>query len=369
MIWFLPILAGVFVDRFGFRITLIASFVIFTAGYFLIGFAALPAGQAVVEATGKTTYVVATLILTAIGGSLIKPCVVGTVARTARPESKALGFSIYYTLVNVGAAIAPFLATFVRQEFGIQYVLITSSAISFLNVVGTVLFFGEPASHDGSAPAATKTSFSKVFGDMLLVFSNARFMLFLLVFSTFWIMFWQMYLTLPFFARDVLGIERFETLAAFEAVTIIALSVPLTAVVRKWSPLGAMITGFVIASLAWIVMAFSTNYWMAGFGLVVLAIGEATQAPRFYEYVSTLAPKEQVGTFMGFSFLPIAIGYFTSGFLSRWLMGRYMPQGQPAEPVTMWMIVAGIGMAGAVLLFLYNQAFARRPETAAAAAS
>src|SRR5262245_29618640 len=55
MIWFLPILAGVFVDRFGFRITLVASFVIFTVGYFLIGFAALPAGRAIAEGMGKTT--------------------------------------------------------------------------------------------------------------------------------------------------------------------------------------------------------------------------------------------------------------------------------------------------------------------------
>src|SRR6478672_9111279 len=37
MIFTLPILAGVFVDRYGFRKTLITCFILFSIGYFLIG--------------------------------------------------------------------------------------------------------------------------------------------------------------------------------------------------------------------------------------------------------------------------------------------------------------------------------------------
>ena len=63
------------------------------------------------------------LVVTAIGGSLIKPSIVGTVARTTTPESKSLGYSIYYTLVNIGGAIGPLLAVPVRENVGIAYVL------------------------------------------------------------------------------------------------------------------------------------------------------------------------------------------------------------------------------------------------------
>jgi len=38
--------------------------------------------------------------------------------------------------------------------------------------------------------------------------------------------------------------------------------------------------------------------------MAFFAVGEATQAPRFYDYVSSLAPPEQVGTFMGFLSCP-----------------------------------------------------------------
>ncbi len=58
---------------------------------------------------------------------------------------------------------------------------------------------------------------------------------------------------------------------------------------------------------------------MFAFGvlLVILALGELTQASRYYEYCSRLAPPEQQGLYMGYAFLPIAIGYFVGGCARR----------------------------------------------------
>jgi dipeptide/tripeptide permease len=116
LIFSLPVLAGVFVDRYGFKKSLIACFALFSVGYFSVGLAGMELGKGFVESIGTTTYVMAVLILTAIGGSLIKPCIVGTVAKTSREEVKSLGFSIYYTLVNLGGAIGPILALYVRHR-------------------------------------------------------------------------------------------------------------------------------------------------------------------------------------------------------------------------------------------------------------
>ena len=138
-LWSFPVIAGVFVDRYGFKRTLAACFAFFTVGYFLIGLAGLEYGQTITEAIGKTTYMYVVLILTAIGGSLIKPCIVGTVAKTSKADVQSLGYSIYYTLVNLGGAIGPILALQVREGLGIEYVLIMSSFTSLLLFVGTLL--------------------------------------------------------------------------------------------------------------------------------------------------------------------------------------------------------------------------------------
>jgi dipeptide/tripeptide permease len=346
--WSLPIIAGVFVDRYGFKRTLAACFGCFTIGYFLIGLGGMPAGQSITDAVGKTGYMAAVLILTAAGGSLIKPCIVGTVERTSNPDYRALGFSIYYALVNLGGAIGPILATMIRSELGIEYVFVMSAATSALMLVGTLLFFREPG--EGQSQGR---SFSKVFADMLLVFRNTRFVTFLVVFSGFWIMFWQVFYSLPFYIDEVLGFKRFEILETVDAWTIIVLSVPLTALAKKMRAMNAMTLGFVIASASWLIMAWSATVWASVAALFVFAIGEALQAPRFYEYVGRLAPRDQVGTFMGFAFLPIAIGSFIAGRLGTWLVEHYIRlERRPSE---MFLIIAGIGFVSTVLLFLYDK--------------
>jgi POT family proton-dependent oligopeptide transporter len=359
VLYSLPILAGVFVDRFGFRKSLASCFFFFFAGYFLIGLAGMEAGQSLVTAVGKVGYVTVVLLLTGVGGSLIKPCIVGTVARTSRPDARPLGFSIYYSLVNLGGAIGPNLALGVREHFGIEYVLVMASLTSLLLMLGALLFFHEPESHDGSVVATS--SFKKVFADMLLVFRNLRFISFLVIFSGFWIMFWQIFYSFPFYVIEVLRYEHFELLETVDAWTIILVTIPATALVKRLSPIMAMTLGFIIASSSWLLLAASASVAMSILAMALFAVGEATQAPRFYDYVSALAPKEQVGTFMGFAFLPVAIGSFVAGPLSGWLVQRYIRD--TLNPPRIWIILATIGFASTLLMILYNL-FLAEPKAA-----
>lgn len=350
VLYSLPIVAGVFVDKYGFKRTLMACFAIFCLGYFLIGLAGMEYGQALSDAIGKKNYVIIVLMLTAIGGSLIKPCVVGTVAKTSKPQSQALGFSIYYTLVNLGGAIGPMIAYFIRTDLGIEFVLVMSSITSLFLFFGAWFFFKEPEGEAGEPK-----TFAKVFSDMLLVFRNIKFMSFLLIFSGFWMMFWQIFYSFPFYVTDVLHYEAFEFLETVDAWTIILITIPVTALVSKLRSVTAIIIGFTIASLSWIIIGVGGTVLAAIVGVAVFALGEATQAPRFYEYVSSLAPKDQVGTFMGFAFLPVAIGSFTAGIIADWLRGSYLE----TNPAMMWYTLSAIGLTSTLLMIVYNRIVTR----------
>ncbi len=346
VIFLLPILAGVIVDKYGFKKTLLACFLIFTVGYFLIGLAGMPIGQDLIASIGRRNYIVIVLLITAIGGSLIKPCIVGTVAQTSKPNVKALGFSIYYTLGNIGGAIGPLLAFQIREGLGIEFVLVMSSITSFFLLIAAWIFFKEPTSQE----AIVQRTFGKVFSDMILVFGNLRFISFLVIFSGFWIMFWQIFYLLPFYSTDILHYNNFEFLTTVDAICIIFLTVPMAEVVKKWKPITAMTLGFIFASLSWIIIGTIPTVAAAVFAIALFALGESTQAPRFYEYVSTLAPKHQLGTFMGFSFLPVAIGSFAAGPVADWLRTSYLT----TNPSLMWFIVGGIGVVSTLLMILYN---------------
>jgi MFS family permease len=182
-------------------------------------------------------------------------------------------------------------------------------------------------------------------------------MIFLTIFSGFWIMFWQIFYLFPFYVTEVLKFPDFELLETVDAWTIILVSVPITAFAKKLSPILAMTLGFVVASCSWLLLAVAPTVEMAIAAMVLFALGEATQAPRFYEYVGALAPKEQVGTFMGFAFIPVAIGSFTAGVLSDFLRHNYLEA--TMNPNMMWYILAGIGFASTALMLIYNFTLAK----------
>jgi POT family proton-dependent oligopeptide transporter len=374
LLYALPILAGTIVDRYGFKKSLQICFAIFAVGYFLIGLGGLPAGQGLVQALGGKTYMIIALVITAIGGSLIKPSIVGTVARTTTEQTKGLGYSIYYMLVNFGGAVGPILALQVRENLGMAYVLVMSSLTSLAMLVATSIFFKEPPAPADLPPAR---SMGKVLADMGLVFTNARFMSFLVIFSGFWIMFWQIFYSFPFYVRDVLHYEKFELMETVDAWTIILFTVPATALARRLAPIRAMSLGFALATGCWFLMALAPQTVpMAVVAIVLFALGEATQAPRYYEYVSDLAPKEQVGTYMGFAFLPVAIGTFVAGAIAGPLVAHYIgvtkdgvlaPGPGSANPGHMWLWVGAIGVVSTLLMLAYDRFVAPRRQAPAAA--
>ncbi|MBI2839120.1 MAG: MFS transporter [Acidobacteria bacterium] len=395
LLYLLPLLAGTVVDRFGFKRSLMACFSIFCVGYFLIGLAGMPAGKPIVDAIGPKTYMLIALVITAMGGSLIKPSVVGTVARTTTDSTKSLGYSIYYMLVNIGGAVGPFLAVPVRQNIGIAYVLVMSSVTSLLLLLATLAFYKEPPRPAGTPPA---TSMAKVLENMMMVFGNFKFISFLVIFSGFWIMFWQIFYALPFYVSDVLKFDRFEIIETVDAWTIILLTVAATALAKALKPITAMVLGFALASSSWFLMVYTPPAWAqvlawpvvsvmnlvlwllgaiglpvttieltpviapAAFGLMVFAIGEGIQAPRYYEYVADLAPKDQVGTYMGFAFLPVAIGTFIAGGLGGKLVAYYIQGPGSSAPQNMWLVVGAVGIVSTALMLVYNRFIAPRKK-------
>ncbi len=389
LLYFLPLLAGTVVDRYGFKRSLTACFAIFSVGYLLIGLGGLPAGQPLVQAVGPRAWMLIALVVTAIGGSLIKPSIVGTVARTTTEGTKAFGYSIYYTLVNIGGFLGPFLALAVRVNVGISYVLVGSSLISLVLLASTLFFYREPPAPAEQPPSS---SFGQVFGRMLaLLFcplillwhaaraalatspaererldglrreqhAPLRFLTFLVIFSGFWAMFWHVFYALPFYVKDYLRFEKFEVIETVDAMTIIVITIPATAIAKRLKPLSAMVLGFVLATGCWFVMGWLPTIAGAVAAMMIFALGEAIQSPRFYEYVSNLAPPDQVGTYMGFAFLPIAIGTFIAGASSGYLVKHYVEGGNPSAP-QMWFVVGSYGVVSTLLMVVYDRFVAPR---------
>jgi POT family proton-dependent oligopeptide transporter len=355
VVWFLPILGGALADRFGFRRTLASAYAILAAGYFLfasIGGAWL---EPVRAALPLYWVVLVILMVPALGPGLVNPVVAGTTARASSEGSRSLGYSIYYTIVNVGGMLGPLLASFVRTSLGAEAVFMMSGSFSLAMFLVTVFTFEEPP----RKPDSEVTSVGATLRNMLVVLRNVRFVSFLLVFSGFYVVFWQIYIALPLYVRGYVDPRSpIDALISVEALGVISTTVLIAWVTRRVRPLPAMAAGVAITSVAWLILLLGGSDLHIVATLLVISLGEALQASRYYEYCSRLAPSGQEGVFMGYAFLPIAIGFLVAGQIGGRLV-EYFGQVRHA-PAHMWYVVCAIGLATSFLLIVYDRLVVKR---------
>jgi len=354
VVWFLPVLGGTLADRFGFRRALLFAYLVMTVGYFLLGSLSAPWMQGARHALTDRWLVLGILMIPALGPAVVKPCVAGTTARASTENVRTLGYSIYYTLVNVGGTLGPVMAWLVRKRLGLGMgnVFRVSALSVFLMFCVTLIFFREPV-QAGERPV---TSVAAAIKNMFIVLGNFRFVLFLVIFSSFYVVFWQEFISAPLFLRGYVDPNaNADLLLSIDALTVICFQILVSHLTRKIPAFSAMTLGLLISSLSWLILAIRpTTVGLIG-ALVVLALGEMTQSARYYEYISRLAPPGQQGLYMGYAFLPIAIGYFIAGPLGGYLLHEFGDVLR--RPQQMWWIVTGAGLAGTVLMVGYDKIF------------
>jgi dipeptide/tripeptide permease len=145
LVYFLPILSGTIADQIGFRRALLIAFVLLACGYSLMGYPVWLGGSALAQTIGKEvtasprdfTVIVSAILLIGVGGSVIKPCISGTVQKVAGARA-TLGFAIFYMVINIGSLFGRGTAFVVRSGSGTATIL-TVVAVCALAAAGLVL--------------------------------------------------------------------------------------------------------------------------------------------------------------------------------------------------------------------------------------
>lgn len=392
-LYLLPIPTGAISDKIGFRNGLFIAFSVLALGYSCLGL--FPSKAAVLFA----------LLCIAIGGSFVKPVISGTVKKTSPEGLSKLGFSIFYWVVNIGGFFGKIVAKALMQDlgglisrsrmtavreyvanrvppfeltgeivqrageqsppmdpaaflemlkwegFGMQAICIFSATMALVALLLVATLYREP---DRSGEPAR--SAGAVFVDMVKVLGDARFIFFILIFAGFDLMFWQLYLSVPLYIKRAISeTAPMPWIVAINPGMIMLFQLPIAWFVRKLRPLTTMALGMGISVVAMMLLGLLPTLWGACIAIAVFAVGEMTFAPRFLDYVSTLAPKGKVGLYLGYAYVRSFIANALGGPLSGQLMARFCPEVGDRQPHLMWFTFAGIGLVALVALFFYNR--------------
>jgi POT family proton-dependent oligopeptide transporter len=329
--------SGFLADLLGYRRAMLLAYALLAAGYFLV-----------VTVQG-TVPILGSLFLIALGASLIKPSITGTVQKVCTEPQRALGFSIYYTLVNVGGFIGPNLSGQVRDRAGVEPVFYCSAAAAVLAFLLILFTFREPVA---AAGAETRKSFNAFLGDFGRVLLNWRLMSLILLIAGFWSMFFQFYGPLPLYLTDDLhaSTRALGFVISLDALAIVCLQVVVGYFVRNLAAGRAIFIAALVAAAGVAFIGVAPSIWVVGIGILIFAVGEMIYSAHFYRYLGSIAPPDQVGMYMGFAFLPIALGYFFAGLIGGPVYD--FVKNTLHRPQLMWFVFAAVGVVSAFGLLL-----------------
>jgi MFS family permease len=326
----LPTFTGGFADRYGYKKSLFVSITLNVIGYIMMGMFTSYAG-----------FLLGVIVL-ATGTAFFKPSIQGSLAHNLTKDNSSLGWGIFYWIVNVGAAIGPPMAKFIRTDFGWPALFFTAAGIMSLNYLMLFTFRDfESGSDKTEGPL-------KVLGRTLSNLRDKRLVTWLLIMSCFWLMMYSLWDMQPNFVTDwnnsgdvakllslVPGLESQwviqtdrgpqvaqEILLNLNAVLIVIFVIPLSLLVRKMRTLEAMVIGMAMATAGILVAGLTSTGAILLIGVACFSFGEMLTGPKKSEYLGLISPPEKKGLYLGYVNIPVGIGGFVGSKLQGYLYGN-----------------------------------------------
>jgi dipeptide/tripeptide permease len=400
LLYFLPILTGAIADKMGYRKTLFFAFGFLGAGYFLT--------------SQMTDYaaVFISLVVMGIGAGTFKPIISGSIAKLTNEQNSTLGFGIYYWSINFGAFLFPLIIVPILKSIDWRYVMLASALSTGLMIIPTLFIFKEPH-RNIEAKDSVLSSIYKILKKVIDVALNWRFILFIFIYSLFWILYFQMFDSVLWYFQtfvDATPLNNFvnnifhtnwkfdvEHITVINALTIITLQLFVSNIAKKYKAFPTIIVGLLFGTAGMTILAISSNIWVLVIGIVVFSFGEMIAHPKYISYLGDIAPADKKATYMGFGFLYGVFGSAIGGILGAFLYVKLLdnpmidfvrlqlsalgknnliPQNmqvnqlielaskngiprdgilQYAHPQEFWLIFAGIGVFAIFLLLIYEK--------------
>jgi proton-dependent oligopeptide transporter, POT family len=371
--YFMPLLGGWLGDKVVGQIrTVRAGALLMAFGY--VGLAVSGPGRAVPFYLG--------LLLIGVGTGIFKvnmAVLVGSLYAD-KPRLKDAGYNIFYMGVNLGAMVAPQLATLNNAVFHSYNLSFWVAAVGmvcaliiwrageprlrpFDSKLGPGVPIATPAPGEAAAssaaarPAVDKREERQRIATLVILF---------LIVILFWVAFYQNFFGLTLFAERstvVLKWPRPETYQSFEPFFILVLTPVLLALFARLSRANRepsapvkILLGMLIMSLAMFIMVWAalgggnrdqnimSPAWLIG-TYFVITLAEILISPMGQSFVSKVAPPKIAGLMMGGWFAATAAGSYGSGLLGKSYSA--LPHHQ------FFLLLAGLMLLAAVLVALF----------------
>ncbi len=315
--------------------------------------------------------VMSMIILLSLGTAFMVTAVPVGIRRFTTKSNRSTGFNVYYMIMNVGAILAGFAVTDGFRGW-LGEVKGNLAILTFGAVMAAGCFLASCFIDDHNYADEEERSHVDLAKRPLAIFKEVwkesaflKLILFLALTLGVRLIFTNQFLIMPKYYTRVLYTDFELGLANSINPTIIVVGlIMLIPIINRFSTFKLIVTGMTISAFSLLIMSMPIQWMLSIPGIhnmtqaymfvicaqiIVFAIGELIFSPRFTEYISVVAPKDKVASYMGLSALPMFIAKPINGFMSGILVAGFSYEGIRAKidsgniaykqsPEFMWMI-------------------------------
>ncbi len=330
ILYLLPIITGAIADKIGYKLSLIIAYTLLGTGYYFMG-----------EVTSYTA-VFLVFLWVAVGAAMFKPVASAIVTKSTDKRNSSFGFGVFYMMVNIGGFFGPLFSAKLRDHYGWKIVFIMAASAIAVNMLLVLFVFKEPNREKNNESFGE--TISKSVKNIIEALSDMKLTILLVIMIGFWLMFNQLFYTLPTFIEDWVNtkplgefldnasfVPQFfadffknkeggvnpEMIVNLDAFFIVVFQMLISTIILKWKAINAMMSGILIAIIGIALSFYTNNVFYTIFGIFIFAIGEMTSNPKFSDYIAKISPKGKEALYMGTYFLPIAL----ANLLTKWITG------------------------------------------------
>jgi len=334
---FVPILSGGFADRYGCKVNIAMATLFKVLGYLVMAYtvqisewlAGMPLAEARLQGKDQAYAVFFSgAMLLAFGTAIFKPGIGGLIATQLKGKVSAMGWALFYQMVNVGGFVGPLVAGYLRV-LKWDYVFLICSGVVCLNFI-PLFFFKEPlkvADEDKhKQPGPWVMLYNSIKGLL-----EPRLFFFTIAFAGFWLMYNQLFDILPNFIDD--WVDSRAMAGALQSVFgglvptvhegnltqewIINLNPLLISVgafmvgyaTSKIRSLTTIILGIIVSVIGIYCLGFTMNGWWILVCIAMFSLGEMMAGPTTSRYLMQIAPEGKKGLYIGYSGFANGIGW------------------------------------------------------------
>jgi len=329
----LALFGGSLSDRFGAKPLIVAGMLLRAGGFALMGFSDKPA------------WLLASCVMSGLGGSLFEPARGALVVKLTRPAERPRFYSLLMMQESVSAVTGALLGTML---LGVDFRWVGAGGCAMFVLAALANARLLPAyrvATPGTSPTAA----------MRIPLRDKPYLLLVLTLSGYYIMTVQLMMLVPVTLTEMSGTPRAVAwMYALDAMLALTLLYPMARLGERYLSLEArLLAGIGIMSCA--VLAMSAARTLAPmFACVALFYtGSLVAEPARESLVSRYALPSARASYMGLSRVGLAVGGLFGYTVGGWLLDWSRAARTPALP---WLVLAAIGMMTLTVL-----AFAAAP--------